>query len=342
MFRPSTSIATAARGFSRASIAQTVRPLSQVRQYSTPSAPARSNNTALYLSLGGMAGLGLWYAMGGLNGDLRSKIDAIHADGGDVALSSQEFRPLKLKEVKPYNHDSSVYVFELPDNKLSGLFVASCLAVRGANDEPKDDKGKPVIRPYTPICPPDTRGEIDLLIKHYPEGKMTQYLKTLKPGDELLFKGPNPKFEYKPNQFEQIGMIAGGSGVTPIWQIVQQIANNPEDKTKVTVLYGNKKEEDILLAEKWEQISKDSRFKLVHFLDSPPANWSGESGYIDADAVKKYLPSNDLGEKVKVFVCGPPGQMKAVSGPKKSMTDQGPLVGALADAGFNAEQVFKF
>lgn len=342
MFRPTTSVSTFARSAARAPIARSVRPFAQARKYSTPSNPTQSSNTGLYLSLGGVAGLGLWYAMGGFNGDIRSKLSEIRADDGEAALSSDEFRPFKLKEVKPYNHDSSIYVFELPDKKKSGLFVASCLVVRGEGEEPKDDKGKPVIRPYTPISTPDTQGELDLLIKHYPEGKMTQYLKTLKPGDTLMLKGPNPKFPYKANQFKEIGLIAGGSGVTPIWQIVQEVANNPDDKTKVTVLFANKKEEDILLSEKWNKLASDSRFKIVHFLDTPPSKWSGESGFIDVDAVKKYLPSPDLDDKVKIFVCGPPPMMKAISSPKKSMTDQGPLEGALKDAGYKSEQVFKF
>ncbi|WFD43170.1 cytochrome-b5 reductase [Malassezia psittaci] len=342
MFRFSNSLVNATRVTGRSSLMSNARSAVQARQYSTPSKSAQSSNTALYLSLGGAAGLGLWYAMGGLNGDLRSKLSEVRADDGEPALNKDEFRSFKLKEIQPYNHDSAVYVFELPDNKKSGLSVCSCLVVRGAGEDPKDENGKPVIRPYTPINPPDTQGELELLIKHYPEGKMTQYLKTLKVGDELKLKGPNPKFPYKANQFNEIGLIAGGAGVTPIWQLVQEISSHPEDKTKVTILYANKSKDDILLAEKWTEIEKDSRFKIVHFLDNAPSGWSGETGYISKEAIQKYLPSADLGEKVKVFVCGPPGQMKAISGPKKSMTDQGPLVGALADAGYSAEQVYKF
>merc|ERR1711879_181632 len=88
---------------------------------------------------------------------------------------------------------------------------------------------------------------------------MTQYLKGLKAGDEMCFKGPIPKHPYKSNQFEEIGMIAAGTGITPMWQLIQEIAANPSDKTKVTLLYGNKTEADILLREKFDELSKDSR-----------------------------------------------------------------------------------
>ena len=36
---------------------------------------------------------------------------------------------------------------------------------------------------------------------------------------------------------------------------------------------------------------------------------------------------------------GPPGQMKALSGPKVSMTDQGELTGILKELGYKKEQV---
>ena len=39
------------------------------------------------------------------------------------------------------------------------------------------------------------------------------------------------------------------------------------------------------------------------------------------------------------YGAGPPGQMKAVSGPKLKPMDQGPLTGALKDVGFDESQV---
>ncbi|PKI84543.1 cytochrome-b5 reductase [Malassezia vespertilionis] len=310
-----------------------------LRQYSaTPKAP--SSNVGLYFALGGVAGIAAWYSMGGFNGNMKLAISQVNADSDETALSSSAFNALKLLEVKPYNHDSSIYVFELPDNKRSGVFVASAILVRGAEDEPKDGKGNPVFRPYTPISAPETKGIMELLIKHYPNGKMTEYLKTLKPGDQLRVKGPLPKFEYKPNEFDHIGLIAGGSGITPIWQLISRIASNPDDKTKATVLYGNKAEEDILLRDKFDSLNKDPRFTIVHYLDNAPPNWQGGKGNIGAKDVQEKLPKPT--ENTKIFVCGPPGLMNAVSGAKKSVTDQGPLVGVLAESGFKAEQVFKF
>ena len=45
---------------------------------------------------------------------------------------------------------------------------------------------------------------------------------------------------------------------------------------------------------------------------------------------------------IKLFVCGPPGMMKAISGAKVSPKDQGELDGILKDLGYNKDQVYKF
>ena len=66
---------------------------------------------------------------------------------------------------------------------------------------------------------------------------------------------------------------------------------------------------------------------------------SGEKGFITASMITKAFPRGD--DKVMAFVCGPPGQVKAIAGPKDGPR-QGELTGALKDLGFVQEEVFKF
>lgn len=56
------------------------------------------------------------------------------------------------------------YVLETPAGSPSGLVLTSALLVKTGV---RDENDKLVIRPYTPIEPMDTKGHIDLLIKHY-------------------------------------------------------------------------------------------------------------------------------------------------------------------------------
>jgi NAD(P)H-flavin reductase len=197
--------------------------------------------------------------------------------------------------------------------------------------------------PYTPLSSADKRGEIDLLVKEYPTGKLSPWLGSLKAGDEVFFKGPMTKIEYQPNTLDRALFIAGGSGVTPAHQLITHALGNKGDKTKFTFLFANIEEQDVLLRKEWEALAAahPDRLKVVFFLDKAPAGWTGETGYVVADKIEKHFPKKAEGEKVQVFVCGPPGQVAAVSGAKKGR-EQGPVAGALADLGYTSEEVFKF
>lgn len=61
---------------------------------------------------------------------------------------------------------------------------------------------------------------------------------------------------------------------------------------------------------------------------------------MSAEKIKQYFPRSE-GDNVKAFVCGPPGQYQAVSGPKAGK-DQGELGGALKELGYKQSEVFKF
>ena len=78
-------------------------------------------------------------------------------------------------------------------------------------------------------------GHFDLLIKSYPNGVMSKHFATLKPGDQLEFKarasphsrplqrmrplqGPIMKLAWTPNKYKAVGMVAGGTGITPMLQ----------------------------------------------------------------------------------------------------------------------------
>jgi len=266
------------------------------------------------------------------------------------ALDKDKFVDFKLKSVEPYNHNTNKFTFELPPGTATLLPVASCVYVKAApekedpNQPPHlDEKGNPYARPYTPISPSDAPGEMTFLIKKYDTGKVTPYLFNMKPGQSVAIKGPLPKTPYKENEYEHIGMIAGGTGLTPMYQIIQHALLLPNDKTKLTLIFSNVSEKDILLKEtldKWVSDHKD-RLKVIYAIDKGDENWKGETGHVTREMVKKYLAPPNAEGKVQVLVCGPPGQVASIAGPKDKMK-QGELKGILKELGYTPEQVFKF
>ena len=185
---------------------------------------------------------------------------------------------------------------------------------------------------------------MDLLVKVYPNGPMSEHLHSMKPGETLSFKGPIPKYGWSTNKHDHVTMIAGGTGITPMYQLIRGIFNNPQEKTKVSLIFGNISEKDILLKEEFDAIEKDfpHRFKAFYTLDKPESDdWPHGKGFITKDLLKEIIP-DPQSENIKVFICGPPGLYKAISGAKTSPQDQGELTGILKDLGYTKEQVFKF
>lgn len=114
----------------------------------------------------------------------------------------------------------------------------------------------------------------------FPEGgKMSQYLEQMKLGDTMLMQGPKGKLTYKghgvfeivpkPKVLEvrkakKVGMIAGGTGITPMLQVIRAILKDPSDKTEMSLIFANQTVDDILLRKELEQIAAEhpKQFKV--------------------------------------------------------------------------------
>lgn len=84
------------------------------------------------------------------------------------------------------------------------------------------------------------------------------------------------------------GMVAGGTGITPMLQVVRAIIRGRPtgDKTQVDLIFANVSPQDILLKEDLDQLAKeDSGFRVHYVLDKPPEGWTGGVGYVTADMV---------------------------------------------------------
>lgn len=132
-----------------------------------------------------------------------------------------------------------------------------------------EGEDEPIIRYYTPTSSNDDLGHFDLVIKVYPKGKMSKHIDTMKIGDELEVAGPKGEFIYKANTFSKIGMLAGGTGITPMLQIIREVAKHKDtDKTQISLLNGNVTVQDIILREEIDELAKTvPQFSAYHVLN---------------------------------------------------------------------------
>ncbi|KAG5513659.1 hypothetical protein PMAC_000697 [Pneumocystis sp. 'macacae'] len=192
---------------------------------------------------------------------------------------------------------------------------------------------KQVSRPYTPCSSDDDRGYFDLLIKSYPTGKVSKYIGEMKIGQTIRVKGPKGQMSYYPGLVREFGMIAGGTGITPMLQIIRAILKNPKDKTKISLIFANVAEEDILLKDEFDiLVKKYSNFNVYYVLNNPPPYWSGGVGYVTKDMIKEHCPAP--APDIKLLLCGPPPMIVAI---KKEIAflgyDMPRLVSKLNDQG---------
>ncbi|KAI9367274.1 hypothetical protein BJX61DRAFT_529257 [Aspergillus egyptiacus] len=249
-----------------------------------------------------------------------------------LILNPRQWRsfPLTKKtEVAP-----NVYrlIFSLPkESDILGLPTGQHVALRATIN------GTPVARSYTPISNNKDFGRIELLIKVYPGGTLTQHLAKMQIGDTIEMRGPKGAMKYSRTYARRVGMIAGGTGITPMYQLIRAICEDLGDPTQISLLYANNTEEDILLREELDNFAKQfpNKFQVRYVLARPPEGWTGYSGFVSKEMIEKHI--GGPADEDKVLLCGPPPMINAM---KKTLEGLGwAMPGAVAKAG---DQVFLF
>ncbi|KAL9120419.1 MAG: hypothetical protein Q9187_003029 [Circinaria calcarea] len=224
--------------------------------------------------------------------------------------------------------------YKIHQNRLPiGQHISVAATIKG---QPKE-----VVRSYTPISSDEDHGFFDLLIKSYPTGNISKHMASMKVGQTLKVKGPKGAMVYSPNLVRHFGMIAGGTGITPMLQIIRAIIrgrprNGGKDTTEVDLIFANVSEEDILLKEDLDTLVKeDEGFRVHYVLNNPPEKWNGGVGFVTPDIIKAKLPAP--AKDIKILICGPPPMVSAMKKATESLGYEKPRPVSKLD-----DQVFCF
>ena len=123
-------------------------------------------------------------------------------------------------------------------------------------------------------------------------------------GDHIRVKGPKGQFNYSPTLSREIGMIAGGTGITPMLQIIPAALKNPRDNTRLSLIYANVNYEDILLKKELDELADkySSRFRVFYVLNNAPSGWTGGVGFVSKEQIETRLPASR--DDIKILLCG--------------------------------------
>ena len=224
------------------------------------------------------------------------------------------------------------FVFGLPHkDDVLGLPTGQHIALRATIN------GETVSRSYTPVSNNTDLGRIELLVKVYAQGKMTKHLESMKVGDMIEIRGPKGAMQYSSSYAKHIGMIAGGTGITPMYQLIRAICEDESDLSKISLLYANNTEEDILMRKELDEFAKKHphKFQVQYVLSQATDTWTGHRGFISQDLIQRYLAPAD--QSNKTLLCGPPPMINAMKNVLAGLGWKEP--GALSKA---TDQVFLF
>lgn len=166
-------------------------------------------------------------------------------------------------------------------------------------------------RSYSIASKPSEYHEVEICVDVSPGGKGSDFLKSLKPGDEVEFLGPMGQFSLSDDKEKEkkLLMVATGSGIAPLRSIIRERFEEKEEKREIRLLWGLRHVQDMFWEEdfrRMHQYFNNFEFELV--LSKPPDLWPMCSGHV-TECVKDMKLGGDWG----VYLCGNKHMVEEVS-----------------------------
>jgi predicted ferric reductase len=149
-------------------------------------------------------------------------------------------------------------------------------------------------------------GRVEMTIRNL--GDFTSSIHKVSQGQRVYLDGPYGAFTIG-NPADMHVLIAGGIGVTPMMSMIQTLADRG-DRRPVTLLYGSRDWDSITFREELEALQARLNLTVVHVLANPPVEWTGESGFLSAEVLRRHLPPPYA--RHEYFICGPNVMMDAI------------------------------
>ncbi|KAG9307812.1 hypothetical protein G9A89_023377 [Geosiphon pyriformis] len=277
----------------------------------------------------------------------RKKIENEKSKNSSIfPLSLKTYRNFAILEKMRINHNTFQIVCKVNSAKISnndyynGQADNESLSLKVGVGEHvlirTNINGKIITKAFTPITHPNTRGTFTLLIKTYQNHEPSIYFNRLRVGDQLSIRGPiKSGFTYSPGSCNYLIMIAAGSGITPMYQILlhEQSMSLGKQTRHIFLIYSNHTSGDIWLKREiddifdfdypdrtrraWYLITDPGAKVIQGTLDSPdPQVTNILHERLTLSLLKRILPHSILNLNIasaaleeltsyKIFICGP-------------------------------------
>lgn len=246
-------------------------------------------------------------------GATRSGAAPVGTRYGAPSAAVRAERVLRVVRVRKETADAST--FELADPSGAPIrFEAGQFLTLHVEIE-----GRRYRRAYSLSSSPGGTGTACITVKRIAGGRVSGYLvEHVRVGDVLTVHGPSGSFVVPPASAPRhLVLFAGGSGITPIASITRDVLRR-EPATRLTLVYGNRRESDVIFRDELAALAEDGRLRVVHVLSEPTDDTTCVRGILDRETVARLLEEHDLltrandEEPPRYLVCGPSAMMTAV------------------------------
>jgi CDP-4-dehydro-6-deoxyglucose reductase, E3 len=168
-------------------------------------------------------------------------------------------------------------------------------------------------RAYSIASPPNGTSRFEIAVTEVTDGPGSGYLAALGPGAKIRAIGPQGFFTREPLDPAPALMVATGTGVTPIYSMMQAavLAGSP---APIWLLLGVRREADLLYRAELETLAASrGNLRVIYTLSQGAPDWSGRRGYVQShvpelfDAIRRL----ERGEP-HIYVCGLERMVSAV------------------------------
>ncbi|WP_232665681.1 1,2-phenylacetyl-CoA epoxidase subunit PaaE [Pseudonocardia sp. TRM90224] len=225
-----------------------------------------------------------------------------------AAPSRTGFRTLRVADVERLCDDAVAVTFEVPDELRAeyafrpGQYLTLRTVVDGVEER----------RSYSICAPAGAAPRVG--VRRVATGLFSEWLvDRLEAGDEIEVAPPSGSFTPDLEPGLHHGLIAAGSGITPVLSIASSVLAAHAD-TQVTLIYGNRRTDTVMFTEELADLKNayGPRLQLIHVLSREPMAAEIFSGRLDAERLRLLLTALvDVEGIDHWWLCGPLGMTSA-------------------------------
>lgn len=156
-----------------------------------------------------------------------------------------------------------------------------------------------VRRSYSLANAPRADGLLELIVKRYPGGVLSNYwFERARPGDLIRIEGPFGTFFLRDDNLANYVFLATGTGIAPIKAILEELAANRPRATRhqLSLFWGNREAESFC----WDPAGLGLDVDFHQVLSGRDESWAGARDYVQDAAFRRGIDP----EETVVYACG--------------------------------------